>query len=165
MSEGLLDVSVRDYYNKTLRPFLKNYTKKYYTDLILNNTINSFINHADSCLAKKGFSHDELEEYYLPLFETIIDPNYLRNETMKKATEEEKELIKTMIDKFDAFSTIIKAEPVEQIEETKHKERLDYVKPNGDIQGFNKSSTTIKERAVNKDRLPNSRIADRKYAY
>lgn len=148
------DINTEDYYFTKMRPHLKKMLDKCKTDGELIRTIDKVINASDTlCMAKK---HNELSEAYYVLYAAITDKNYF-NGVMSKAPEQEKELVRDLIEKIDNFQVIIKFENKPNEKKEYIKDRLNY--SNSDSLKENLDFGTHNMKVLNtpkpKSRIPN----------
>ena len=165
---GLLDVTAKDYYYKTLRPFLLEFNKNYHTDRELNRTIVEVMNHADTAASHEKY--EDLLDSYSNMFKMITDKYYFVG-PMKNGTEIEKTAVSELIQKLSDLTTILRYEKEPEVKNHEKKERLNYrepqLTPNGVIPGYNLDDTSNRgPKGPLKERIPTPIIGDKqKLAY
>lgn len=156
-NDSLLNVTAQAYYFNTMRPYLEEMYMKCVTDDELVRTIQKLMNEGDSACVRKDY--DKLAEAFDIIEEAITDKNYF-NGVMKKASEEEKKLVRELPEKITTMRAIIKCEPPSDVAPEQKRERLGYIpgtltSPNGENEDF----VTRNMSALNKPqpgrRIPN----------
>lgn len=151
--KDLLAINYEEYYFNKMRPFLNDMLLKCKTDHELLRTIEKAMNAADSfCIAK---DLDGLRDAFETLNIAITNKNYFNSVLMQKASEEEREMVRQLIDKIQDLWLIIKCEEKPAPKEKVIKDRLDYDSPNGENMGYsihNMKNLTI---PTPKKRIPN----------
>jgi hypothetical protein len=156
-SKGLLEVNTSDFYFKTVRPLMDTILLKYKTDKELIRTIEKVINAADSfCIRKDYKSFIESFE----TLQTVITGNNYFYGVMSKASEEEKEAIRTLISKLDDLNMIVQCEDPYTPKEKKTKDRLNYKEPDkyspiGENMDYVNHNMKILNESNPKKRIPN----------
>lgn len=124
--ENLLEISAADFYFETMRPYLQEMLLKCRTDGELIRTIEKVVNAADSFCARKDFSM--LAQSFDTLETGITDKAYF-NGVMKKAPEEERQMVRNLIEKISDLRMIIQCEQPSEDDEPKKRERIGYKVP------------------------------------
>lgn len=155
-AKGYLEIGVDEFYFDKMRPYLQEVLMKCRTDKELMRTIEKVINAADSFCVDKNYQ-DFMESFNV-LDKAITDKNYF-NGVIKKASEEEREMIRTLISKIADLRLIVKCEPPYQKKEQQTKERLNYSSSDSSPIGENKDYLTRNMKTLNKpspkERIPN----------
>lgn len=151
--KNLLEIGAEQFYFDKLRPYMVDMQLKCKTDEILNRSIDKVINSCDSLCINKNYNDmlDVLDIIMIP----IMDKNYFEIGAMKRATENEKNIIRELITKIQDLKLILKYEEVPSKEEKQPKERLDY-SPNGENQSFSTHNMKELSKPNPKRRIPNS---------
>ena len=151
--EGLLEINTNQFYFEKMRPFLNDILLKCKTDGELIRTIEKVINAADSFCVKEDYinfmaSFDVLEK-------SITDKNYF-NGPMKKGTEEEKTMVRDLIQKISDLRLIVACEKPSDPKEVKTKDRLNYdTSPIGENKDYAKHNMKTLNQPNPKQRIPN----------
>lgn len=177
LGNNLLEVTANDYWFKTLRPLLDDFNGNYHTDIDFNKTISEVINHCSAYIANEQYS--EARSYYQPMMNVITSPDYLKKK-MLYASQEEKEAVVEIINKFQDFELILQYEKDKTKEKPENKERLSYSPPDpsGDKMGYNTDDLSnrlykqLRDTVTNepkqpegtKQRIPN-KLYDKKYNF
>ncbi len=136
--DNILDISAEEYYFNTLRPYLQSMLLKCRTDGELIRTIDKVINAADSFCVRKKYAL--MAESFDVLETGITDKSYF-NGVMKKAPEEEKEMVRNLVGKISDLRMIIQCEEPTEEEPPSFKERINYepptaLSPNGENKDY-----------------------------
>ena len=119
-----LDINANEYYFKNLRPYMEDLLIRSKTDGELTRSITKIINTVDSKIIVNDF--DAIEEDLIPTLKVLTDESYFVNGPLRRATEEEKNMVRTLRDKLNDFRLILKAEERVPKEEKPKRERLNY---------------------------------------
>lgn len=152
-----LEISASDFYFDNMRPYLQEMLAKCRTDGELLRTIEKTVNASDSyCQAK---NYKMVAESFDVLERGITDKNYF-NGVMKRATEEERQMVRDLITKISDLRMIIQCEePVETVPPAT-RGRLNYKPPApGSPIGENEDYAVRNMKSLNqsnpKRRIPN----------
>lgn len=156
-SSSPLELKAYDYWFDNLRPVLKNFNLNYHTDRELNRTIVEIINHMDSIIAANKYS--QIPDIYAPLLEEVNDRYYFTEGPIKNGSDEEKNKVKELIEKFNDFSLILQYEKDPESEK-KEFQRLNY----DEDRHINLDDISNRGPKENKPRIPNG-IPKQKYNY
>ena len=134
---GKFNISAEKYWYETLRPMLDEMSDGM-TDVELSRTARKMINAVDTKIANKNGTQDILDEI-MPTLSVLSADTYFIVGPLKRASEAEKEKVRTLKDKLNDFRIILKMDekPAEQ-KENDIKERLNYKPSNEDEIGSNK---------------------------
>lgn len=151
--KGLLEINTKDFYFNKMRPFLNDILLKCKTDGELIRTIEKVINAADSFCIKEDY------ENFIASFDTleigITDRNYF-NGVMKKAPEEERQMVRDLIEKIKDLRMIVKCEKPSEPKVKKTKDRLNYdPSPIGENKDFGKHNMQKLNKPNPTERIPN----------
>lgn len=127
-TKGYLDVSASEFYFDKVRPFMEDMLLTCKTDEELIRTIEKVINASDSFCIQKDY--EKVADSFYVLEKAITDKSYF-NGVMRKAPEQEKEMVRELIGKISDLRMIIKCEPPYTPKEKEVKERLNYEPPRG----------------------------------
>lgn len=135
--KGKFNISAEKYWCETLRPMLDEMSDGM-TDVELSRTARKMINAVDTKIANKNGTQDILDEI-MPTLSVLSADTYFIVGPLKRASEAEKEKVRTLKDKLNDFRIILKMDekPAEQ-KENDIKERLNYKPSNEDEIGSNK---------------------------
>ena len=148
---GILDINTNDYWFEKLRPYIQEMMRTCKTDGELYRTLEKVTNSVDPlCVNKK---YDLIPNELEVLNKAINDANYF-NGPMKKAPEEEKNMVRELITKLSDFIMIIKCEEDVVEEAPKIKERIDY-SPNGENGAYLNHNMKELNKPINSKRIPN----------
>lgn len=152
-----LEISASEYYFNTMRPHLQDMLLKCKTDLELIRTIEKVVNASDSYCNNQDYAM--VAESFTTLERGITDRNYF-NGVMKRASEDEKQMVRDLIAKISDLRMIIQCETIVEKEKPKTKERLNYRSPsNGSPVGENEDFAIHNMKVLNqpnpKKRIPN----------
>lgn len=147
-----LDISASDYYFDTMRPFLDKVLTTCRTDPELVRTVEKVINAADSFCAAKDYAN--LSDSFEVLYTAITDKAYF-NGAIKRGTEEEKSLIRSLATKISDMRMIIQCEPPVTPPTPVIKERLNYTSPIGENSDFTSHNMKKLNEPHPKKRIPN----------
>lgn len=149
-----LEIPASDYYFNKLRPYLEDMYKTCTTDEELCRTIMKSINTADSACVRKDY--EAMAAAFDTLYIGITDKNYF-NGVMKKASEEEKKLVRGLPEKIVDIRTIVKYEEKKEPEQDIKRERLGYndSSPNGENLDFGSHNMSELNKCEPKQRIPN----------
>lgn len=155
--ESLLDISAQDYYFDTMRPYLNEMLLKCRTDGELSRTIEKVINAADSFCARKDYN--AVAQSFDTLETAITDKSYF-NGVMKKAPEEERQMVRDLIAKISDLRMIIQCEDQQAPNEPKKRERLGYkepsaLSPNGENEDYQTHNMKVLNEPKPGKRIPN----------
>lgn len=156
-SSKYLEVSTYDFYFDKVRPFLQEMLLRCKTDGELIRTLEKVVNSADSFCTQKDYKN--FMDSFTTLEVAITDKNYF-NGVMRKAPEQEKEMVRQLIEKISDLRMIVKCEPPYEPKEKQSKDRLNYKSPEGNSPvGENKDFSTHNMKTLNKPnpkkRIPN----------
>lgn len=153
-SNSPLEIPASEYYFTKLRPYLKEVYKVCVTDEELCRTITKAMNEADSACVRE--SYDDMAAAFDVLYTGITDKNYF-NGVMKKATEEEKTLVRGIAEKIVDIRTIVKYEKKKEPNQVIKRERLGYnnSSPNGENLDFGSHNMSELNKCEPKQRIPN----------
>lgn len=156
-NESLLNVTAQSYYFDTMRPYLEKMYMTCVTDEELCRTIQKVINTGDTACANKEYIR--LASAFDTIEVAITDKNYF-NGVMKKASEEEKQLVKSLPEKITNLRTIIQYEPKDDVAPESKKERIGYrsgnlSSPIGENVDFVSHNMSVLNKAEPKKRIPN----------
>lgn len=155
--ENLLEISAADFYFDTMRPYLQEMLLKCRTDGELGRTIEKVINSADSFCARKDFNM--LAQSFDTLEIGITDKNYF-NGVMKKAPEEERQMVRSLIEKISDLRMIIQCEEPQTPNEPPKRERIGYREssassPNGENEDYSTHNMNNLNQPKPGRRIPN----------
>lgn len=156
--ESLLDISASDFYFETMRPYLEQMLMKCRTDGELVRTIEKVVNAADSFCARRNFTM--VAACFDTLETGITDKNYF-NGVMKKAPEEERQMVRDLIGKISDLRMIIQCEESKPPEKIPKRERLGYKasspsSPNGENEDYSTHNMTALSKPNPGRRIPNA---------
>ena len=155
---GYLEITASSYYFDTLRPFMSDMLLKCKSDEELIRTIEKTINTVDSaCMSNDWALIDEIITY---LNKPISDNSYFNSPRIKRATEEERSLIRELITKINEFKLILKYEKPSSVDNNKIKNRINYnpgneKSPNGENKDFSTHNMKELNKPNPKERIPN----------
>ena len=154
---NVLNLTAKEYYFGTLRPFLTESMLTLKTDEILLSTIEKSINATDGFIFEENW--DDCALSFSVLKDTINDPNYLRRGSIAKASDEEKKILKEISKKIEDFFLLLKCAPPKKPVETKTKDRIGFKtfsesSPNGENTDYEHNMTNL-TKCNPKKRIPN----------
>lgn len=156
--ESLLNITAQAYYFNTMRPYLDEMYMKCVTDEELGRTIQKVMNAGDTACTRKEY--DRLAEAFDTIEVAITDANYF-NGVMKKASEEEKNLVRGLPEKITSLRAIIKCEPKDDVaSESQARERIGYIPgtstaPIGENEDFVTHNMSVLNKPEPGKRIPN----------
>lgn len=150
--KGYLEISAYDYYFNKVRPHMKDMLMKCRTDEELTRTLDKVLNAGDSFCQRKDYIM--LAESFNVLETAITDKNYF-NGVMKKASEEERQMVRDLISKISDLRMLIKCEVIEPKKETKIRDRIDYNSPVGENEGYSTHNMKELSKPNPRKRIPN----------
>ena len=155
-AKGYLEIGAEEFYFDKLRPFMQEMLMHCRTDKELIRTLEKVINAADSFCVKKDYT--SVMESFIVLEKAINDKNYF-NGVIRKASEEEKEMIRKLSDKITDLRLIIKCESPHQPEKEQPRERLNYQRsefsPVGENMDYGTHNMKVLSKPNPKERIPN----------
>ena len=124
-SKDNLNVSAGEFYFNKVRPFMQDMLLKCKSDGELIRTLEKVTNAADTFIIRKDY--ENFMESFDVLQVGITDRNYFSNGPMRKASEEEKQMVRDLIVKISDLRLIVKCEPSVKPEENKIKDSLKHL--------------------------------------
>ena len=156
-NDSLLNVSAQEYYFNTMRPYLTEIYMVCKTDAELGRTVQKVMNAANTACIRKDY--ESLAEAFDIIEEAVTDKNYF-NGVMKKASEEEKNLVRGLPEKITNLRTIIKCEPTDDVAPDQKRDRVGYREgtlssPIGENEDFVSHNMSELNKPQPRQRIPN----------